>query len=847
MHKISLRKLPFQFALFMLISITLFSCNRQKVSDRDIEEKIQAMSLEEKIDFIGGYKGFNIRGYENLGIPEIRFADGPVGVRNYGKSTAYPAAINLAASWNKKMAYDIGKAIGSEARAKNVHVMLGPAMNIYRLPLCGRNFEYLGEDPYLAGQMAKDFIIGMQDQGVMATAKHFVANNQEFNRHQVSSDVDERTLHEIYLPAFKTSVISGKVAAVMTSYNPVNGIHASQHDELLNNILKGQWGFEGFVMSDWVSTYDGLACAKGGLDLEMPSGKLMSKENLLPAIESGELNVSVIDDKIRRILHEYQRFGFFENPDISKGFNLDERFARQTSLQAAREGMVLLKNDEGFLPLDKDKIKSIAVIGPNGFPAISGGGGSSKVDPLHPLSLFEAVKEVAGEGISVEFEKGVYTGIEFPQDMFDKFDFYVHKNDKEIPGVDVEYFANKTLEGKKIYKTHYDKLNLENSDMWGVKEVPETDFSARFTCFYRPKASGVYSFGLSGDDGYRLYVDNDEVIENWRDQGETKSKYDCSLNFGQEYKIVVEYYQSGGAAVLRLGAAKAKNFIKPEEYQVRAVEAAKKADLVIFSGGFNPNAESEGFDRTFAMPYKQDELINLLTKVNKNIVVVLNAGGNVEMESWIDNVKALLMAWYPGQEGNLAAAEILFGITNPSGKLPASFAYDINENPAYTYYFDDDNDLRVGYGEGIFLGYRYWDRSKIKPRFPFGFGLSYTGFNYDEISTDKKVYSEDDTVEVSVIVKNIGQIDGAEVVQLYVSDNECKIPRPEKELKAFSKVYLKSGEEKTVNLRLQKDAFAFYNPKIHSWEVEPGEFDLLIGSSSTDIKQKANITINLSE
>lgn len=824
----------------------MFSCGTpptKKAKKLTIEEMIKAMTLEQKIDFIGGYEEFNIMGIDSLGIPEIHIADGPVGVRNYGKSTAYPASICLAASWNKQMAFNIGKAIGCESKAKNGHIMLGPGMNIYRMPLCGRNFEYFGEDPYLAGQMAKEYIIGMQEQGVVADAKHYVANNQEFNRHHCSSDMDERTLHEIYLPAFKTAVTEGKVASLMTAYGLIDGVHASEHNHLNNEILKGKWGFEGFIMSDWVSTYDGLACAKGGLDLEMPAGTMMSKETLIPAIEKGELQESVIDDKIRRILGVYERFGFFENPDISKGYTLDKKFVRETAIEAARGGMVLLKNEANTLPLKKETIKTIAVIGPNGDPAVCGGGGSSGVDPLHPMSLLEAVKKIAGEGVEVIYEKGIFTGVEYPENMFDEFDFYVKKDGKEIKGVNAEYFNGKKLEGDVLFSKFYEKLNLVDDQMWDPAEVPEKDFSTRFTCYFKPKESGYYSIGGSGDDGYRILIDDVQVINMWRDQGETRSKYDGFFNGNQEYKVVVEYYQSGGGAAIRLGAVKVKLDKEPAQYHDMAIEAAKKADVVIMSVGYTNANESEAFDRTFEMPYKQNEFTNKIAKVNKNVIVVLNSGGNVEMDSWINNAKALLMAWYPGQEGNLAAAEILFGVTNPSGKLPASFEYKLEDNPCYKHYFDEDGDLKVFYGEGIFMGYRYWDKNASKPRFPFGFGLSYTQFEYSAIATDKKEYTKDETIKVTVKVKNTGEADGAEVVQLYVGDKECSLPRPVKELKAFDKVLIKKGEEATIELELKKDAFAFYNPEKHDWEVEPGEFDIFIGGSSADIKQTVSITI----
>ena len=837
----------------LLIAALLVSCGstksgatsdvKSKAKTVDVEGIVKAMTLDEKIEFIGGYKQFNIMPLERLGIPQIHFADGPVGVRNFGKSTSYPASITLAASFDKQIAYNVGKAVGADSRAQNCHVMLGPAMNIYRMPLCGRNFEYLGEDPYLAGQMAKEYTIGMQKEGVVACAKHYVANNQEFNRHHCSSDMDERTLHEIYLPAFKTTVQEGNVGSVMTAYNLINGIHASEHDYLNNQVLKGDWGFDGFIMSDWVSTYDGLACAKGGLDLEMPSGAMMNKETLMPAIKSGELKVSVIDDKIRRILNTYVEFGFFENPDISKGYVHDDAFVRETALEAARGGIVLLKNADNSLPLQKEKIKKIAVVGPNGHPVVSGGGGSSYVDPLHPMSLKEAVEKVAGENVEVVYEKGIFTGAALPKGIFDNNKFYFYENDKKVAGVKAEYYNEKKLQGDVIYSTNYKKLDLQGTDMWDEPGIPHEDYSIRFTCFFTPEKSGTYSIAGVGDDGYKIFLDAVEIVSMWRDQGAATAKKEQFLNAGQEYKIETEYYQNGGDAIIKLGIAEAVIEMLPEDYTKNAIAAAKEADVVIMAVGFNPGKESEGFDRTFEMPYNQSEFINKIANVNDNVFVVLNAGGNVEMESWIGIVKGLLMAWYPGQEGNLAAAEILFGITNPSGKLPATLPKTIEENPCYNSYFDADEDLKVFYEEGIFMGYRYWDKADAEPRYPFGYGLSYTTFDYSGIATDKKSYSAEETVKVSVKVKNSGKMDGAEAVQLYVADKECSLPRPIKELKDFDKVMLKQGEEKTVEFELNKDAFAFYNPEKHDWEVEAGEFEILIGSSSTDIREKVTIQI----
>jgi beta-glucosidase len=815
-----------------------------QIGEKMIDNKIKKMTLEEKIEFIGGYKQFNIRGMKEIGIPEIRLADGPVGVRNFGKATAFPASINLAASFDKKIARKIGEAIGKEAILKETHIVLGPGMNIYRMPICGRNFEYLGEDPYLAGQIAKEYIIGMQDQGVMACAKHYAANNQEFNRHHVSSDLDERTLHEIYLPAFKTSVLEGKVATVMTSYNLVNGIHASEHDYLNNEILKGKWDFDGFIMSDWVSTYDGIACAKGGLDLEMPSGKMMNKETLIPAIQSGELNESIIDDKIRRILNTYDRFNLFKQNETNEEYINDEQYVRDISLEAARGGMVLLKNESNSLPLNNKNIKSIAVIGPNGHPVISGGGGSSYTDPLHPLSLFDAVKKIAGNDVDVTFEKGIFTGAKYPEGIFDEFDLYIKKGEEKQTGVNADFYQGKKLEGKIIHSQFFEKLDLTDVDMWNLPNVPETEYSARFTCYYTPEKSGLYAVAGIGDDGYRIKLDGAIVVDMWRDQGPTRGKHDVFMNAGQEYEVVLEYYQSGGGAKIGLGIKEAVLDIAPEDYGELALEAARNSDVVIFSAGFNSTNESESFDRTFELPYDQSNFINQIAAVNKNIFVVLNAGGNVEMESWIDNVKGLLMAWYPGQEGNLAAAEILFGITNPSGKLPATFEYKLEDNPSYDHYFDDDEDLKVYYGEGIFMGYRYWDKSETKPRYPFGYGLSYTTFDYENLSIEKNDFNKGESVSLSVDIKNTGDIDGFESIQLYVSDQESSLPRPLKELKSFEKIYLKAGESKTVIFTLNDDSFSFYDPAIHDWKLESGKFEILLGSSSVDIRQSVTININ---
>ncbi len=633
------------------------------------------MTLEEKIDMLGGEDSFYIRHNERLGIPKIKMADGPLGVRNYGDATAFPATIGITASWNKALMQDIGTAVGKEARSKGVHIMLAPAVNIHRAPMCGRNFEYLGEDPYLAGQMAASYVKGVQGQGVVTTVKHFALNNQEYDRHNISSDTDERTLQEIYLPAFKAAVDAG-VGAVMTSYNLVNGAHASEHPHLVQDILKGQWKFDGLVMSDWESTYDGVRAANAGLDLEMPSGKFMNRQNLLPALKAGAINERTIDDKIRRLLRVMFRFGFFDRPQENPSLPKYSPDSRLIALTAAREGIVLLKNEGNLLPLDRSKVKSILVIGPNAHPAVTGGGGSSRVHPFRSVSALEGLTQIAGSSVKVFYENG---------------------------------------------------LNP------------------------------------------------------------------ASLAF------------------------------------------AAKTDAAVVVVGFKPSTETEGSDRPFALAPEEERLIGEVGKLNPHTVVVINAGGNVSMANWIDSAAALLHSWYLGQEGGTALAEVIFGDVNPSGKLPVSFEKRWEDSSSYRSYYPQRNEKRVAYTEGIFMGYRHFDKSQISPMFPFGFGLSYTRFAYSNLKLSSPRIHSGEKLRVRFEIANTGKCAGAEAAQLYLRDLKPREARPLKELKGFAKVFLEPGQSKTVEIELGPEAFSYFHPKQNAWLADPGTFEVLIGSSSRDV------------
>jgi len=802
--------------------------NKTADTNKRIENIIEQMTIEEKIDMLGGYNRFNLLPNERLGIPEIKMTDGPVGVRSInGEATAFPASIALAASWDKALVEKVGAAIGQETKAKGKQVILAPGMNIYRAPMCGRNFEYLGEDPYLSGEMAVAYINGVQKEGVIATAKHLVANNQEFDRHHTSSDMDERTLREIYLPAFKASVQKGKVGMVMTSYNPINGVQASNNNYLMNDILKGEWGFDGFVVSDWASTYDGIAAANAGLDLEMPNGKFMSRDTLLPAIKSGKLKVAVIDDKIRRILTVYERFGFLdEDVDLGEG-KMNWEANKQTALEASSGSIVMLKNENDILPLKN--VKSIAVIGPNGHPAVYRGGGSSEVQPKKAISIFEGLTALA-EGIKVEFESGPVSKL--IEGIAEQSKFYIYDNGKKVKGLIGEYFPNMNLEGKpsftKIDPTIFFRWVYPIHD-----DFPTDFFSVRWTGKINVKESGQYKFMVSGDDGFRLFLDDKLVIDQWVDQAETQKTVLLDIEANKEYTVRLELYDNQGGCTARFGYYKVGS-------SSRVDELAKKSDVAIVCVGFHELLEGEASDRTFEISKEHIDLIKKVASINPNTVVVLFGGGNMKMTEFVNDIDGLLHVWYPGQEGGKAIAEIILGKVNPSGKLPVSFEKEWKDNATFDSYYDEDGDKRVFYKEGLFVGYRHFDKNPVEPLFPFGYGLSYTTFAFDNLNLEKK----ENGIQVSVEVTNSGDKAGAEVIQVYVSDLESSVVRPVKELKGFEKIFLQHGESKKVIISLSEDAFKFYDINTKSWVLENGEFEILVGNSSANILQKSKFNFD---
>jgi len=816
--------------------LTQFAAAQATPSKTDVEKRVNSilstMTVDEKIEIIGGINDFYTRPIPRLGIPPLKMSDGPMGVHDYGLTTAYPAGIALAASWDVDLTQRFGAAMGKDARARGVHFILAPGMNIYRAPMNGRNFEYFGEDPFLASRMAVAVIKGIQSQRVIATAKHFAGNNSEFARMTLSSDIDERTLREIYLPAFEASVKEANAGAVMDAYNLVNGAYMTANNHLNNEILKKEWGFDGILMSDWGATHDSIAAANGGLDLEMPSPTFMNGDTLLPALKDGKISAATLDDKVRRILRKAIEFGFLDQPQTDTDIPSYSQEGRQVALEAARGSMVLLKNSGDLLPLDAAKLKTIAVIGPDAYPAVISGGGSAETKPFNAVSYLEGISNHLGTRAKVLY------AVDVPplDEVFENSEF-VTALDGET-GLKGEYFSNEDLKGTPALVRTDKHVHFDWGEGSFAPDQPIDHFSVRWTGYFVPEKSGDYKFFTSADDGVRLYIGDETAINDWQPHSQTLDTAARHLEAGQAYKIRLEYFESVGSAIVGFGVTRAEAFIGRE---TRALAA--KADAVIICVGFDPKTEGEGFDRTFQLPGGQDELIRQISAVNKNVIVVLTAGGNVDMTRWIENVPAILHAWYPGQEGGTALAQILFGDCSPSGKLPASFERRWEDNPTFHTYYPEKGEKRVQYSEGIFVGYRHFDRSETKPLFAFGYGLSYTTFGYSNLSVTPQTGSPGGPVMVSFDVRNTGRRAGAEVAELYVGDAHASVPRPVKELKGFAKITLKPGETKPITLTLDRRAFSFYDVKKHDWSAEPGEFTISVGGSSDNIQLRGKFTL----
>ncbi len=835
--------------LLACLALTMPTLSRAQAPVPDspaIEAKANAMlqklSLEQKIELLGGVDRMYTRPMPVIDLPRFKMSDASVGVRTWGPTTSYAGGVALAATWDTDFARKLGTSLGKDARARSVNFLLGPGVNIARAPVGGRNFEYLSEDPYLNGALAVPFIEGVQSQGVSATLKHYALNNEEFNRHDSSSDVDERTMREIYLPAFEVAVVKGKVDAVMNSYNQINGVHATQDDLLNNRILKGEWGFKGVLMSDWDATYDGVAAANGGLDLEMPSPKFMNVKNLVPAVKAGQVKESTIDDKVLRLLRTELRYGFTERPQFNASYSTYSVADRAVALQGALESVTLLKNQGNMLPLDPKKVKTIAIIGPDAWPAVAGGG-SSEPTPFSSVSTVVGIADLLGPNVHILYNRGLPDAV----DLF--------RNTKWVGEVKEQTFATCDFTGESVDVT---RRNLADWQRNGFAPLDPKPRSIRYSAAYKAGNAGKYLLlaGASGRDSFKVLVDGRQVLEQAGAEGSVPKYTSLDLTAGQTVHVQVDYLPGAAGTRMGLGMEYEPDLIAPE-----AKQYASLADVVVVAVGFNDTNEGEGHDRTFTLPFGQDALIEAMAAANPHTIVTLTAGGAVDTQRWLDRVPVFLHTWYPGQEGGTAVADVLFGKNNPEGKLPVSFDRDWDSNPARKYYYSvpgadttlhtigtDGKPLdytieHINYGDKLMVGYRYWTTSGKHPLYPFGFGLSYTTFRFSNLKAPATA-SSGSAVAVSFDVTNTGKVAGAEVAQLYVSDPSSKVGRPERELKGFEKVRLAPGETRHVTLNLDARAFSYWSDTAHKWTIDPGKFTILVGDSSESTPLHADITLN---
>ncbi len=833
------------------------AASAQQAAPKALEPLATQLTLEESVDMLGGI-GFATRDVPRLGIPAFSMSDGPSGVRSPGPSTAYAAGIGLAATWDTALAQEVGRQLGRDARARGSHYQLGPGVNIYRAPMNGRNYEYFGEDPWLSSRITVGYILGVQEEGVSATVKHFAGNNSEFARHTSDSQIDERTLREIYLPAFEAAVKEAHVGAVMSSYNSTNGSHMSANEYLSRHVLKEQWGFDGVLMSDWGGTYDGVGAAVAGQDLEMPTGRFMNRDTLLPAIRAGKISAASITDKVSRQLRLADRFGWGGLPSADLSIPRLNPQGEAAAYRGALEGAVLLKNS-GVLPIDAKRVHTVAVIGPTAHPSPSTAGGSGHVPPFSEVSLLEGLSRKLGPAVKVTYAPGIV-----PPAIVNLLSSFTTDASGKTPGVSVEVFANESLSGepqsRRIepqFATSSDGMaeRLSVFDWLSPQEAgatigrlinaPPLKTFERWSGWYTPGSAGNYTLSVQARGSYRLWMDDKLAIDNGHVPKAALRQIKQALSAGP-HKIVLEQgaARDFGKPTWRVNLVREGTAVQPA-----AKELAAHADLVVIAVGFDQQSEGEGADREFTLPPGQDELIQQISAVNPNTVVVITAGGAVDVRPWLDHVAAVLSVWYPGQEGGAASADLLSGIASPSGRLPISWERAPEDNPTFEnyYYNDAAHPDRIVYREGIFVGYRGYQKLQRKPQFPFGFGLSYSSFSYANLSVQPvPAAGKKDSgplYTVSFDVTNTGQRPAADVEQIYVGEVHSQAARPTRELKGFARTQLQPGETRRVSVPLDARSFAFYDVASSSWRADAGAYRIELGKSSEEIVTQATVRL----
>lgn len=707
--------------------------DKEKVQmEKRIEKLIKKMTLEEKVGLLHGNSKFYVAGVERLGIPEWSLSDGPHGVRaeinrhdwayagwTNDSASYFPTGTAFAAAWNPELAYRRGEVLGEEARWRKKDVLLGPGVNIIRSPLCGRNFEYMSEDPYMNSVLAVAYIKGLQSRDVACSVKHFAVNNQEINRTTVDVECSERALREIYLPAFKAAVQEGGALTVMAAYNKFRGEFCAENNYLVRKILRNEWGFDGVYVTDWGAAHSTVPSMEAGLDLEM--GTLIDKYEdwyyanpLIEAVKSGKIPMSLVDEKVGDVLRVMIKTNVLDPKKRFGPGSMNTKEHQQATYDAAAEAIVLLKNQNNLLPLDFSSIKSLAVIGDNATRKHSNGGLSSEIKAVYEVTPLEALRAKWGDKVDIRFAQG-----------YEKLSTFVEgSNNGQSSGT----FSSKTQESDALLK--------------------------------------------------------------------------------------------------------------------EAVEVARTSDVALLVCGLNHDYDTESFDRlNMDIPYGQVELIQEVVKANPRTIVVMIAGSPLNMAAVDICSPAIVWAWFNGMEGGNALVDVLSGKVNPSGKMPFTTPVSLDQSPAHALGNFPGRDLKVNYEEDILVGYRWFDTKGLPVVYPFGYGLSYTTFNYSNLNTDKKTYDQADTIQATFTLTNTGDREGAEVAQLYVSDPVCSVMRPVKELKGFKKVFLKPGESRRITLDIPVSSLAFYSEAQSQFVVEPGEFILQLGASASDIKQRISVEV----
>jgi beta-glucosidase len=803
-----------------------------------VADLLVRLTTKEKAALVAGADNFSTIALPRLGIPSMRFADGPNGVRSTrgDAATAFPTGVAMAATWNPELIARAGAAIGREARALGVHVVLGPNINIQRNPLAGRNFETYSEDPLLSGLVGSSFVRGLQSEGVGASVKHYVANEQERQRRIGSSNVDERALREIYLAPFEMIVRQAQPWTMMSSYNRLNGTFMTENRRLLTKVLKREWGFDGMVMSDWGAVHTTVQAANAGLDLEMPGPARYYGEMLVKAVRNAQVDMAQLDDNVRRVLRTLFRTGVMDGVRRLAGELGSERH-RHIAVDVARESIALLKNERGLLPLSRERVRSIAVIGPNADAAIIQGGGSANVIPSRIVTALESLRELSG--MHVEYAQGVDNELVTPAADSRLLSTTATR---EVQGLQFAVYANAKFAGRPASSgvdTYFNKLSLGE----GLTPAQEDPISARWNGYFWPTKSGTYEFSLTQVGSAVLTIDGARIIDDATPTSPPAGAelfpipmrvVKLELRAGRGYPILLEYV-SGTLAfhLFRFG-------IRPPSGTIdEAVRIANDADVAVVFVGVSTTSETEGADRRDMELFgAQNELVEAIAAANPNTVVVLNNGAPLRLP-WIDRVSAVVEAWLPGQEGARAVAEVLLGMANPSGKLPLTFPRRLEDNPSYLYY---SNGRDADSGEGVFVGYRYYEKRKVEPLFPFGHGLSYTTFEYASLRAPDEVLAGQ-PIHVSVEVTNTGTMAGRETVQLYVGDEVTQdVVRPVKELKGFHKVQLAPGETQIVRFTLNTHDLAYYDVHRRAWTTTSGKYRLYVGSSSADIRATRPLT-----